>query len=59
MAELLTVDGFDYDKVTAMVEQSDLGAVQKKLLTSGLEKARDNPEALKLMLTQIREAMGL
>ncbi|ASM71978.1 hypothetical protein SULPSESMR1_01154 [Pseudosulfitobacter pseudonitzschiae] len=59
MADLLTAEGFDYDKVSAMIEGSDLGAVEKQLLTSGLEKARDNPEALELMLAKIREAMGM
>ena len=57
--ELLTVDGFDLDKVTEMVENSDLGALQKVTLTKGLEAAKDNPEVLKTLLEKIREAMNL
>ena len=59
MAELLTVDGFDLEKVTAMIDGSDLGGVQKTLLGTALEKAKDNPELLGGVLDQIKAAMGL
>lgn len=57
--ELLTVDGFNLDKVTAMIEESDLGALQKATLTKGLDAAKDNPEVLKTLLEKIRAAMNL
>ena len=59
MAELLTVDGFDMEKVSTMLEESDLGAVQKGLLTKGLEAAQNNPEMLGTALEKIREALGM
>ena len=57
--ELLTVDGFDLDKVSEMIDGSDLGAFQKTALTSGLKAAQDNPDLLKTTLEKIREALGL
>lgn len=57
--QLLSVDGFDLDKVTEMVEGSELGAVQKTLLTKGLKSAQDNPELLKAALDKIREALNM
>ena len=59
MADLLTVDGFDYDKVVEMVENSELGTLQKTTLKAGLEQARDNPELLQGLLDRVKEAMGL
>ncbi len=59
MAELLTVDGFDMEKVSTMLEESDLDAVQKGLLTEGLEAAQNNPEMLGTALEKIREALGM
>ena len=59
MAELLTVDGFDLEKVTAMIDGSELGGVQKSLLSTALDKAKDNPELLSGVLDQIKAAMGL
>ena len=59
MSELLTVDGFNLEKVSTMLADSDLGAVQKTVLTKGLEAAQDNPELLSTALEKIREALGL
>ena len=59
MADLLTVDGFDLDKVNDMIDGSDLGTVQKRLLTTALDKAKDNPELLEQALEQIKKALGL
>jgi hypothetical protein len=57
--QLLTVDGFDLGKVTEMIEASDLGALQKTTLTTGLKAAQDNPDLLKATLEKIREALNL
>lgn len=59
LSELLTVDGFDYDKVIEAIDGSDLGAVQKTTLKTGLGQARDNPDMLKGILDQVRSALNL
>ena len=59
MMELLTVDGFNLEKVTTMLEGSDLGAVQKTMLTNGLKAAQDNPDLLKSALDAVRQALGM
>jgi len=59
MADLLTVDGFKLEKVTTMVEESELGALQKTFLSKGLKAAQDNPEMLKTALDAVREALGM
>ena len=57
--QLLTVDGFDLDKVSEMIDGSDLGVLQKTTLTTGLKAAQDNPELLKVALEKIRQALKL
>ena len=42
-----------------MVEESELGALQKTVLTKGLKSAQDNPELLQVALEKIREALGM
>jgi len=59
VADLLTPEGFSLDKVTEMVNGSDLDGLKKTLLVGALEKAKDNPELLKAALDQIRAALGL
>ena len=59
VADLLTPEGFSLDKVTEMVNGSDLDGLKKTLLVGALEKAKDNPELLKAALDQIRAALSL
>lgn len=59
LSDLLTVDGFDFDKVTDLIQDSSLGALQKTTLEAALGAARDNPEALAEVLAKLREALGL
>ena len=59
MADLLTADGFDYDKVVEMVDGSDLGGLTKTTLKAGLNKAKDNPELLSGVLEQVKAALGM
>ena len=42
-----------------MIETSDLPATQKTLLKNGLATAAENPDTLRVMLAQIREALAL
>ncbi|TMM54364.1 hypothetical protein FDT80_01860 [Sulfitobacter sabulilitoris] len=57
--EALTVESFDMEKVAEMIENSDLGAMEKTLLANGLQAAQDNPELLEAFLTRAREALGM
>ena len=59
MADLLSVDGFNLDKVSDMIDSSAIGAFQKTALKTALEKAKDNPEVLQTVLDKIKEAAGL
>jgi len=59
LTSLLTLDGFDMDKVVEAIDASDLSAVQKTTLTTGLQQAKDNPELLKGVLDQVKSALGL
>jgi hypothetical protein len=59
MAQYLSLDGFDFDKVVEMINGSELGAVQKTMLSTALTNAKDNPEVLSGVLKQIKAAMGL
>ncbi len=59
LAEVLTVEGFDYDKAIEAIEASDLGTLQKTALGTALGGARDNPELLQGVLEQVRGALGL
>ena len=56
---LLTVDGFDADKVAEMIEGSDLSIVQKTALAAATNAVKDNPALLEATLTRLREALGL
>lgn len=59
LSSLLTVDGFDYDKVVTAIDASSLDTAQKLTLKTGLDQAKDNPAVLSGMLDQIKGAMGL
>ena len=59
MADLLTTDGFDADKVMEMITSSDLSAVQKTVLSGALNSVKDNPALLEATLRRIKEAMGM
>ena len=51
---LLTVEGFDYDRVIAYVENSDLSPLIKRTTQSTLKSARDNPALLEAALSILR-----
>ena len=59
MADLLFVDGLNLDKVSEMIDGSEIGAFQKTVLKTALEKAKDNPSVLQTVLDKIKEAAGL
>lgn len=59
MAQYLSLDGFDFDKVIEMINGSELDAVKKTMLSSALTQAKDNPAVLSGVLDQVKAAMGL
>ncbi|MGC1496296.1 MAG: toll/interleukin-1 receptor domain-containing protein [Sulfitobacter sp.] len=59
MDPALTSNGFDLDAAISLIENSDLGAMQKSVLTKGLEAAQGNPELLEVALSKIHEALDL
>ena len=59
LADVFSVDGFDFDAASEALQNSSLGELEKTTLGASLEGARDNPELLENVLTQIREALGL
>jgi len=59
LSQILSVEGFDHDKVSALTEEAELDLLQKTMLTTGLMAAQENPELLKVALDKVREALGL
>ena len=59
MADLLTPEGFNLDKVGEMIDGSELGALKKTALKTALDGAKDNPELLNGVLEQIKTALGM
>ena len=53
MADLLTADGFDADKVIEMISNSDLSAVQQTVLSGAVNAIKDNPALLEATLTRL------
>ena len=58
MADLLTADGFDADKVIEMISNSDQSAVQQTVLSGAVNAIKDNPALLEATLTRLKEALG-
>ncbi|MBT8410058.1 MAG: translation initiation factor 3, partial [Alphaproteobacteria bacterium] len=56
--DALTVDGFDLDRVKTMIDEADIGALQKSALQTALDAAKDSPDALNSVLEQVRTALG-
>ena len=58
--ELLTVEGFDYDAVIALIDDSEeVSPLLKTPLKQALEQARDNPDLLAAALERVRDALGI
>ena len=58
MADLLTADGFDADKVIEIISNSDLSVVQQTVLSGAVNAIKDNPALLEATLTRLKEALG-
>ena len=59
LASLFTAEGVDFDRIGELLENSDLGALQKTTLKTALDQARDNPDLLQAALDQVKSALGL
>jgi len=59
LEDLLSADGFDADAILDAVENSDLGVLQKTGLSALVEEARNNPELVESVVSQVKEALGL
>lgn len=57
--ELLTVEGFDAEKVVALIDTLDIPADVKTTLSNAVVAAQDNPVWLRGILTNISNHMGL
>jgi len=58
MADLFSVDGFNLDKVSDMIDSSEIGAFQKTALKTAKDNPKDNPEVLQTVLDKIKESAG-
>ncbi|EKE45080.1 hypothetical protein OCGS_0775 [Oceaniovalibus guishaninsula JLT2003] len=59
LVDYLTPETFDYEEVVAQVNASDLDAGQKEELIDRLREARENPDDLAILLTEMRTALGI
>jgi colicin import membrane protein len=59
MSAALTPEGFDFDTVAAMIENSDLDAQTKAVTRAGLIGAQRNPDLLEGTLTRLRTTLGM
>jgi colicin import membrane protein len=57
--DLLTVDGFDEEKVTALLDTIDIPESEKNTLTTALGFAKDDPALLQPVLDDIKNLLGM
>ncbi|MFT7107371.1 MAG: hypothetical protein ACJAVT_001894 [Yoonia sp.] len=57
--DLLTVDGFDEEKVTALLDTIDIPESEKNTLTTALGFAKDDPALLQPVLDDIKNLFGM
>ena len=55
----LSVQNFDMQAAADMIDNSEIGDMQKTLLKATLKKAQDNPDLLKAAIEQARAALGM
>jgi len=58
MPEALTLDGFDFDTVSGLIKDANLGAMQENLLIEGIKASENNPDLLKSALEAAQKALG-
>jgi len=57
--EVLTTDGFDFERVRAMIEGAPVSEEEKASLIAALERTQDSPALLEPVLEQVRALLGL
>ena len=56
---VMTVEGFNLDAASEMIDSSNLNDLQKSTLKSTLEASQDSPVMLKVALDEARNLLGL
>ncbi|NND42048.1 MAG: hypothetical protein HKO04_08225 [Silicimonas sp.] len=59
LADALTVDGFDADRLRTAVENSSLGAGEKQVATTLIDNAEENPALIQSVIEQLQAEFGL
>jgi TolA-binding protein len=59
LSTLLTPEYFDYDLAIAAIQDSDLDSARQTILIQSVNAAGDDPQALRRMLEELREALNL
>lgn len=59
LADALTVEGFDADRIRQAIAESDMNAAQKQAAETLLASAEQNPELVQTVIDQLRERLGL
>lgn len=59
IAEALTVNGFDRDRVVAHIDGSELSALTKTSTKAALDGVRDDPDQLRVVLDRLRDRLGV
>jgi threonine dehydratase len=57
--DVLSGDGFDFAKVSEMIDGSSLDALKKAALKTAVEQAQNNPDLLKTALDSVKAALGM
>ncbi len=55
----LTLDGFNLDTVSGLIDEAPLSELQKTTLKTAIDQAQFNPALLDAALDQVRGALGL
>lgn len=59
LADALSVEGFDADRVRAAIEGSQLSAVQKQSALALVQSAEQNPDLVPSVIDQLKSQLGL
>ncbi len=56
--DVLSVDGFNLEQVTEMIDGSGLDGLRKETLKGALKNAAGNPELLQSVLDMVKDSLG-
>jgi len=58
MADVLTPEGFDANKIVEMIDASTMDPVKKATLKTLVEQAASNPEQVQAVIDKVKAALG-